>query len=236
MSIRAIVFDLYGTLVNIRTDEQDPSLYGEVSKFLSYSHVHISPEGFRASYMAKVKEQLTKSREMYPDVDVLRIFTEIIHESCEGKIEPRLPVFTARLFRSLSRKTFEPFPGIYDMLERVGAAYPLALLSDAQRCYTGPEVDMLNLGRFFRHLFISSDYGYRKPEPRFFSLALKALDVRPQNAVFVGDNAYRDLYGAKKAGMRMVLVRSSEREYEGVVPDFYIESVADLEAILGNML
>jgi putative hydrolase of the HAD superfamily len=232
MSIKALVFDLYGTLVNIRTDEQDPSLYSEISRFLSYNRVFIEPEQLRAFYMEKIKLQLSKSREQYPDVNVLKVFTELMHEYSAGRMEPRLPLYSARLFRALSRRTFEPFPGIYGMLERLRDQYPLALVSDAQRCYTEPEINVLKLGWFFDFIFLSSDYGFRKPEPKYFKMALGALGVRASEAVYIGDNAYRDLSGAKKAGMKMVLVRSSEREYDGVKPDAYIENISDLEAVL----
>jgi putative hydrolase of the HAD superfamily len=56
--------------------------------------------------------------------------------------------------------------------------------------------------------------------------------VKPEEAVYVGDNPYRDLFGARKAGMRMVLVRNSEREYEGCAPDEYVADVADIVNVL----
>src|SRR5512135_472982 len=130
MSIKALVFDLYGTLVSIRTDEQDPEIYNQISKFLSYNRVFIEPEQLKILYMEKIKLQLSKSREQYPDVNVLKVFTELMHEYSEGRMEPRIPLYTARLFRAFSRKTFEPFPGIYGMLERLRDHYPLALVSD----------------------------------------------------------------------------------------------------------
>jgi putative hydrolase of the HAD superfamily len=232
MSIKALVFDLYGTLVNIRTDEQDPEIYSQISKFLSYNRVFIEPEHLRLYYMEKIKLQLSRSREQYPDVNVLKVFTELMHEFSEGRMEPRLPLYSARLFRAFSRRTFEPFPGIYGMLERLRDLYPLALVSDAQRCYTEPEINVLKLGWFFDFIFLSSDYGFRKPEPKYFRMALGALGVKASDAVYIGDNAFRDLSGAKKAGMKMVLVRSSEREYEGIRPDAYIDNIADLEGVL----
>jgi putative hydrolase of the HAD superfamily len=235
MTIKALVFDLYGTLVNIRTDEQDPEIYRRISKFLSYNHVFVDAPQLQRFYMDKIKAHIGKSRELYPDVDVLRVFTEIVHEYGTGRMEVRLPLYTARLFRSLSRTVFEPFPGVYGMLERLRDKYPLALLSDAQRCYTDPEIEVLKLGWFFDHIFISSDYGYRKPDPKYFHLALKALGVKPAEAVYIGDNAYRDLLGARKTGMRMVLVRSEEKEYEGQKPDAYISDICGLEAALDNL-
>ncbi len=226
--IKAVVFDLYGTLVNIKTDEQDPELYAELSKFLSYNRVTISPEELQTFYSDEIKRQLQNKREEFPEVDVLKIFRVVVRRYGHGRNDTHLPVNTARLFRSLSRKTFEPFPRVYSMLEKLRDIYPLALLSDAQRCFTEPEIEMLKLTWFFDHIFISSDYGFRKPDPRYFGMAIEALGVKPNEAVYVGDNPYRDLYGAKKAGMRMVLVRSSEREYEGYAADEYLGDIAEL--------
>ena len=62
MSIKALIFDLYGTLVNIRTDEQDPALYWELSKFLSYSHVFIPPDELKDEYLKGVKRSLGRRR------------------------------------------------------------------------------------------------------------------------------------------------------------------------------
>jgi putative hydrolase of the HAD superfamily len=235
MSLKAVVFDLYGTLVNIKTDEHDPGVYRELSRFLSYNRVYVEPDELYRSFMDKIKTQLSKSRLEYPDVDVLKIFTAIIHEYGSGKMAPRMPLYTARLFRSLSRRTFEPFPGVYAMLERLRDRYPLALVSDAQRCFTEPEIEMMKLGWFFDHIFMSSDFGFRKPDPRYFAMALKALGVKPEDSVYVGDNAYRDLLGARKAGMKMVLVRSSERSYEDLLPDAYLEDISELERVLDEL-
>lgn len=233
MKVKAVIFDLYGTLINIRTDESDPRLYEEVSKFLAYSRVHIEPEELRDAYQQKIKAQLEKSREDHPDVNVVKVFSDILHERSEGRVEARLTLYTARLFRSLSRRVFEPFPGVYGMLERLRDRYPLGLLSDAQRCYTEPEIKQLKLDWFFDLILMSSDHGFRKPEPRYFKSALDSLGVRPSDALYVGDNACRDLVGAKRAGMRMVLVRTSERECGGFAPDVYIDEIARLEEVLG---
>ncbi len=236
MNVKALVFDLYGTLVNIRTDEQDPILYSELSKFLSYSHVNISPEELKEEYLKGVRRSLGAGKEQYPEVDVRRIFTGIVGSRREGRAKPRTALIAARLFRSLSRKHFEPFPGIYGMLERLREQFPLALLSDAQRCFTEPEINQLKLGWFFDHIFLSSDYGFRKPYPKYFRMGIDALKVAPEEALYVGDNAFRDLWGAKKAGMRMALVRSDVREYDGIKPDIYIDEIASLEQAIADML
>jgi putative hydrolase of the HAD superfamily len=90
-------------------------------------------------------------------------------------------------------------------------------VSDAQRAYFNPEVAMTGVGAFMDVIVVSSDYGYRKPDPRLFYRALETLRVHPALAVYVGDNVGRDIWGAKNAGMGAILIsRNGQREsYEG---------------------
>jgi putative hydrolase of the HAD superfamily len=48
--------------------------------------------------------------------------------------------------------------------------------------------------------------GVMKPDPRIFHLALDAMDVAPEDAWYVGDMPGIDVVGARKAGMRPVLM------------------------------
>jgi putative hydrolase of the HAD superfamily len=51
---------------------------------------------------------------------------------------------------------------------------------------------------------LSSEVGKRKPHPAIFERALSELDVRPEEALFVGDRLDADVYGASRVGMRTV--------------------------------
>ncbi len=60
-----------------------------------------------------------------------------------------------------------------------------------------------------RHVQVAMDsavVGFEKPDPRIFQAALSALDVRPEEAVFVGDSLPRDMMGARDLGMPHVYV------------------------------
>jgi len=49
--------------------------------------------------------------------------------------------------------------------------------------------------------------GKRKPHPTAFRYALRQLDVKPREAIFVGDNFEADYLGAQKVGMVPVLIK-----------------------------
>jgi putative hydrolase of the HAD superfamily len=51
---------------------------------------------------------------------------------------------------------------------------------------------------------LSSEVGKRKPHPAIFERALAELEVRPEEALFVGDRLDADVLGASAAGMRTV--------------------------------
>jgi putative hydrolase of the HAD superfamily len=84
------------------------------------------------------------------------------------------------------------------------------------------------------HLFdgavYSSEIPWTKPHPEAFRAAMAAVGVAdPASCVFVGDRPYDDVHGAKRAGMRAVLIpHSAVPPYDGAVPDAVITRLADL--------
>jgi putative hydrolase of the HAD superfamily len=80
----------------------------------------------------------------------------------------------------------------------------------------------------------SSEIGRTKPHPDAFGAAMAAIGVSdPGGCVFVGDRPYDDVFGAKRAGMRAVLVPNSDvPPCETAVPDAIISELADLRPLI----
>ena len=82
----------------------------------------------------------------------------------------------------------------------------------------------------------TADVGYLKPHPAAFQAVLDALDVAPQEAVFVGDNLYADIGGAQNVGMKAILrigadhVAGTANDLSG--PDAILRSLEELPTIL----
>lgn len=85
---------------------------------------------------------------------------------------------------------------------------------------------------FFPIRFYSSEVGYRKPHPRIFEMALRAVGVAPRNAIFVGDLVKTDIIGARGVGMRTVLRRPFGTVQDHRVADVVIRRIAELPQIL----
>jgi putative hydrolase of the HAD superfamily len=80
----------------------------------------------------------------------------------------------------------------------------------------------------------SSEIDWTKPHPEAFRAAMGAVGVRdPAACVFVGDRPYDDVYGAKQAGMRAVLIPNSDvPAFDGAEPDAVIARLGDLAPLI----
>jgi putative hydrolase of the HAD superfamily len=84
----------------------------------------------------------------------------------------------------------------------------------------------------------SSEIEWTKPHPEAFGAAMAAVGVAdPGRCVFVGDRPWDDIHGAKRAGMRAVLLPNSDvPPFPGVAPDAVISSLAELRGIVESWL
>jgi len=232
---KGIFFDLYGTLINILTDEVDPWVYSTLSRYLSYRDVKIAPKELKKTYFEDIQSQLKQSNESYPEVDVCKIFSNIMHRYGNKTYSKSAIVDTAVLFRSLTMRRFEVFQGVYEVLESLLEKFELSLISDAQWVFTEPEMAMLGLTPFFKFRILSSRFGFKKPDVRLFDIAMKKLMINPEESVYIGDNPQKDLVGAKKAGMKFILFRSEFKPNNDFQPDRQFNDYSELLKIVEEM-
>ena len=88
---------------------------------------------------------------------------------------------------------------------------------------------------YFDPIIVSGDHGYRKPDRRLFQYALDGMGVAAGNSLYVGNDMYRDIYGAREAGLTTVMFDSDQgaKAYRDCAPDYTITDFRDLLQILG---
>ncbi|MDE5932582.1 MAG: HAD family hydrolase, partial [Lachnospiraceae bacterium] len=115
---RDYIFDLYGTLVDIRTDEKQQVLWNKMSLFYGYHGAAYTPEELEASYGTLVSDKEEKAghkakmpdnaehgrlyaHESYPEIPIEEVFRELY---TNRGIEPSeaLVIHTGQMFRALS--------------------------------------------------------------------------------------------------------------------------------------
>lgn len=237
MEIRALLFDVNGTLIDIETDEWMEEAYRAIAHFLTYQGIILNRSEVRDLYFRIMKEQLSRSEESYPEFDVVAVWREVLRRYATAStlaLEPeklgQMPGFIAELQRGISRKRLLAFPQTHEVLTQLKMRYRLAIVSDAQSAYGLPELRAVGLADYFTPIIISGDYGYRKPDPRLFQAALTALKVDPEEAIYIGNDRFRDVLGGRQAGMKTVLFcpRGNAGGSAETEPDYIIYQFADL--------
>ncbi len=240
--VAAVVYDVNGTLVHIRTDEHREDIFRTIGHFLSYQGIDLRRHQVRDLYFGRLKAQQRESPEEYPEFDAVAIFRSIIDDFATeytatltpGRLA-ELPLTLAEMFRGVSRKKLKLYPHVRAVLDELRNHVPLAIVTDAQSAYARGELHKVGLTGYFEPVVVSGDHGFRKPDPRLFEYALDGLGVPPSQAVYVGNDMYRDIHGARWAGMRTVMFDSDQgtKHHEGCSPDFRITDHRELLRLLG---
>jgi len=219
--IRAIIFDCYSTLIDIRTDETKQELFYYLSLYLQYYGVKTNAEKLRTALDIEKEKYLQSTKEAYPEIDLEVVFMNILRK--EGLSNPFLAESCCKLLRTLSRKRFQLFSDSLPVLEQMKKnGYPLAIVSDAQKVFCAQEGEMLGLTPFFNHTIMSTHLGFRKPDPRIFTIACTLLAIPPAEVVYIGNDLETDVKGAQGIGMKAILLdREKRMRNPESKPDFY---------------
>jgi putative hydrolase of the HAD superfamily len=78
MDIRALIFDVNGTLIDIETDERMEQAYRAISHFLAYQGIRLHRWEVMTLYFQIMKEQFARSKEAFPEFDVVAIWREVL--------------------------------------------------------------------------------------------------------------------------------------------------------------
>lgn len=205
------VFDLYGTLIDIWTDESRPELWEGVASLLGDGEE--CAEAVRAEYMALCREAKLGD---WHEINLLSVFeTMLARRGVSTSVAPDL----AYEFRRMSMVYIRPFRGVKTMLRelrRVGKVY---LLSNAQSCFTIEELKECGLYDLFDDIIISSDVGRKKPYGEIFDIAFERFGITPENSIYVGNDMRDDILGASSKGMRTLYIETAQ---SGSYPDLDI--------------
>lgn len=198
-----LIFDLYGTLVDIHTDENDEVWEKTAVYFGFYGAYYTGMElkqAFRDA-MNRRESIAGQSYECFPDIPFETVMTELFHAKGVTEDAVELGIGAAQLFRIVSMEYIRLYPQVVESLALLrDKGYRLWLLSNAQRIFTEYELRHLKLGSQFDGIYLSSDYGCRKPDSRFYRALIDEQGLNPAKCLMIGNDRETDIAGAKAVG------------------------------------
>lgn len=133
-----------------------------------------------------------------------------------------------------ARNDVKPYEDVLPGLAQLGRHLPLGVITNGNA-----DLEAIGLHHHFQFTLAAAHFGRAKPDPDIFLAACAAMQVAPQEAVYVGDDLRLDVEGAQKAGMRAVWMNrsgSTAHLEAGIAPDAICASFDELWAWLAPQL
>ena len=209
------IFDLYGTLVDIRTDEKKKELWDRLALFYAFYGADYTPCELHHAYdcltaeMSAGKGGIRKdAHEAYPEIRIEEVFFALFKKKGVNADEV-LARHAGQFFRILSIDHLRLYDGTEEMLSALkSSGKKIYLLSNAQKIFTEYEMNALGITPYFDGIFISSEHECKKPDVRFFEKLIHTYGIDRDRAVMVGNDGVCDIEGAKKAGLATLYVKT----------------------------
>lgn len=127
-------------------------------------------------------------------------------------------------------------PGAEGAVDALSKKYRLFLASNGTASVQKGRMTSANLYRFFEKVFVSQEIGFNKPSKDYFDACFAQIPGFDRDkALMVGDSLSSDIKGGINAGIRTVWVNPNHQESGSVKPDYEIEALSQLEALLETL-
>ena len=195
MKYKAIIFDLFGTLVDNYSIQGYNRLLTDMASALELPSGDFSKFWRDTTYERVIGIKTTEGSIRYI-CNMLKV--SISDESIRRCEQIRL---------ENTRKALTPKNRAVDILKGLrGLGYKIALISNCSA-----EVPLLWKDTEFSHLFdvtiFSASVGLKKPDAQIYNLACEQLGVEPDTCLYIGDGDSNELPGASQFGMDAVMIR-----------------------------
>jgi len=127
-------------------------------------------------------------------------------------------------------------PGAEETVAYLSKHYRLFLASNGTASVQKGRMTSANLYRFFETVFVSQEIGHNKPSKAYFDACFARIpDFDPARALMVGDSLSSDIQGGINAGIPTVWINPDHKDCGGIRPDFEIEALHQLPALLEKL-
>ena len=201
------VFDLYGTLLDIRTNETKPFLWKKMSEIYASFGAVYTPSELKKVFRYS-EQQLQDALPENGEIDLRKVFAGLFDQKGICADEKRITDM-AVMFRVLSRQKLCVYEGVRECLQELKCrGKGIYLLSNAQTDFTRPEIAVMGLEQYFDGILISSEIGYKKPAMEFYNALFTQYSLKPEECLMIGNDEGSDITGGIAAGMDTLYIHT----------------------------
>ena len=203
--VRAVTFDVGGTLL-----DPHPSVGVVYAEVLARHHPRVpEPAVIDARFHDAFADLRSRLLPVVNETTQLAFWRELAHRSLTPDCpEEIFDTVFAELWREFAdARRWRPLPGAAALLaDRTATSTPSFNIFSNWDSRLHPVLDGLGWSPHFHRIFVSSEIGFEKPDPRAFRAVEQALSLPPAAILHVGDSYAHDYQPARAAGWQALLV------------------------------
>lgn len=229
--VKAIFFDLGETLVT-QNIEDNLVTKGALEKIVRILPIRGSPSQLYELYKEGYKINEAFRTMNHVEIPIQAWMTQLLRKGIGREPEDEVVQEAIRLVVAARAENSRIFPDSKSILEKLSRRrIKLGIISNVSSHDTAVEIlRKVGLLDYFDKIVTSALVGIRKPDPGIFLFALMQYDLKPHEAVIVGDSERHDVWGGSLTGMKTVLV--SRKPLSDSIADYQFSSLAEAAATL----
>ena len=225
MKYKAVIFDLFGTLVPSLSLEEYRNAMSQIASVLS-----VSPEDLFSLWMS------TACQREIGEFSTKEDNFEYICRELKVCIDNEKIKRAAQISSMFTKNLLEPRRNAIEVINEIKLkGYKTGLITN---CASDVPAfwENTHLSPLFDVTLFSCVVGLAKPDPVIYRLILERLNVEPNDCLYIGDGSSHELEGASEVGMEVVLIQIPDREannpYRNTSGEWTGPSITSLSEIL----
>ncbi|ANZ08634.1 TPA: HAD family hydrolase [Vibrio parahaemolyticus] len=238
--LKAIFFDMDETLCG--TSQADKAAGQKFAAWIQQTYPQVSdPQAFLQRYLQGVYKKLNAEFPqlvaLLPDENAFRcgLIQTILAEN-GIHIDAEQAQQAQHYFDSARMGAFTFFPGVKEMLMDLRKHYKLVVITNGPIFSQHPKLKATQMDEWVDHIIVGGEEPEEKPAASIFQKALNLVDIKPEEALHIGDSLAADIAGANNMGILSVWVNATGASNPTeITPNFEIRETVELKEILKTL-
>ncbi|HCE3708083.1 TPA: HAD-IA family hydrolase [Vibrio parahaemolyticus] len=238
--LKAIFFDMDETLCG--TSQADKAAGQKFAAWIQQTYPQVSdPQAFLQRYLQGVYKKLNAEFPqlvaLLPDENAFRcgLIQTILAEN-GIHIDAEQAQQAQYYFDSARMGAFTFFPGVKEMLMDLRKHYKLVVITNGPIFSQHPKLKATQMDEWVDHIIVGGEEPEEKPAASIFQKALNLVDIKPEEALHIGDSLAADIAGANNMGILSVWVNATGASNPTeITPNFEIRETVELKEILKTL-